>query len=285
MEIPVGHPVLSWYQTSVMLHAKHEGKATVQTSLDLGITSIDAGITPQAITFPSGMAISWEHIEEINLDKNSCFVVLGDTCKAIKGYSESSGRSFSLMPTRDAPAMIVAGFPMHRIKNITPISAAMHMIETIAPLRGQVLDTATGLGYTAIAASRTATQVVTIEYDPVAQEMARQNPWSRDLFDNCKINQVMGDSAEEIRKFPSNYFTAVLHDPPSISLAGDLYSGAFYKSVYHILNPQGRMFHYIGDPESALGARITQGVLKRLKDAGFKKVDRVQKAFGVVAYK
>jgi predicted methyltransferase len=268
-----------------MLQAKHEGKTSLQTSLDLGITSVEALITPNAITFQNTIAMSWANIEKINSDKNCCYLVSNNVLNAIKGYSVSTGRSFSLMPTQDAPAMIIAGFPMHRIKNITPLSAAKCMVDAIAPMRGEVLDTATGLGYTAIAASKTATRVVTIEYDPIAQEMAHQNPWSRDLFNNPKITQLIGDSAEEIQKFPLQSFSAIIHDPPSISLAGDLYSGAFYQCAYRTLMEHGRMFHYIGDPESSFGARVTQGVLKRLKEAGFKKVDRIPKAFGVVAYK
>ena len=45
------------------------------------------------------------------------------------------------------------------------------------------------------------------------------------------------------------------------------------------------MFHYIADPESDSGSRVTKGVIKRLMDAGFKKVVVKPEAFGVVAYK
>jgi predicted methyltransferase len=45
------------------------------------------------------------------------------------------------------------------------------------------------------------------------------------------------------------------------------------------------LFHYVGDPESRSGSRITRGVMRRLQEAGFKRVVRQPRAFGVVAYK
>jgi len=281
----VPHPVFSYYQTALLLQAKREGRSSARTTIDLGISSVEAIIQPDRVIFPGGTTLTWDQIADIDSDKNSCYYLCDNMLHAIKGYSKDTGRSFSLMPTDDAPAMIIAGFPMHRIKGITPLTAAQYMVETIAPFRGQVLDTATGLGYTAIAAAKSAKQVITIEFDPVAQEIALLNPWSRELFNSPKIRQLMGDSAQEIERFSSESFSAILHDPPSMSLAGDLYSGEFYRHAFRILTPRGKMFHYIGDPESAMGARVTTGVIKRLKDAGFEKVVRIPKAFGVVAYR
>jgi predicted methyltransferase len=148
-----------------------------------------------------------------------------------------------------------------------------------------VLDTTTGLGYTAIEAARTARRVVTIEIDPTAQEIARQNPWSQALFDNPKITQVLGDAFDEIEEFEAESFSTIIHDPPMFSLAGDLYSREFYQQAFRVLKPNGRIFHYIGDPQSKSGARTTAGVIRRLQEAGFKRVTRAPRAFGVVAYK
>lgn len=60
------------------------------------------------------------------------------------------------MPTGGAPTLLVAGFPMHRIKGIDPHEDTLIKFQTIAPLVGRVLDTATGLGYTAIEVVKTA---------------------------------------------------------------------------------------------------------------------------------
>jgi hypothetical protein len=147
------------------------------------------------------------------------------------------------------------------------------------------LDTATGLGYTAIEAAKTAEQVITIELDAGAQEIARQNPWSRDLFSNAKIQQVMGDAYEIVPSFDEESFSRIIHDPPVFSLAGELYSGVFYQELYRVLKHGGQLFHYIGDLSSKSSGTVTRGALKRLQEAGFKRVIRKADAFGVVAYK
>src|SRR4051794_3740461 len=97
--------------------------------------------------------------------------------------------------------MLIAGFTMHRIADIDAMQDTRRKGATITPIVGRVLDTATGLGYTAVAAAKTAEQVVTIELDPGAQEMARLNPWSRGLFEKPKIQQLMGDAYEVIPTF------------------------------------------------------------------------------------
>ena len=134
-------------------------------------------------------------------------------------------------------------------------------------------------------AAERADRVTTIELDPAAQSVARRNPWSCGLFDNPKISQIVGDSNDEIDKFPRESFHGIIHDPPMFSLAGELYSLAFYEQAYRVLKSNGRMFHYIGNPESKSGARVTRGVVQRLKEAGFSQVIPKPKAFGVTAYK
>lgn len=191
----------------------------------------------------------------------------------------------SLMPTRHTPTMLIAGFTMHRIIDIDPMEDTLKKVAAIAPLTGRVLDTATGLGYTAIEAARSADEVVTIEIDPGAQFIARQNPWSRALFANPKITQLIGSSYDLVPTFEENSFDRIIHDPPVFSLAGDLYSGVFYQQLYRILKRGGRLFHYIGDLNSKSAGTITRGALKRLQEAGFKRVVRHPEAFGVVAYK
>jgi uncharacterized protein len=278
-------PVLSHYQAAALLKAKQEGRDSLSSSIDLGMSVTPLQLNERNVVLPDGTALSWENIKEIDANKEHCFIVKDNNVRKIRGYSETTGRSYSLLLSADAPAMVIAGFLMHRIKGITPWQAAQAMVQTIAPFKGQVLDTSTGLGYTAIWAAKTASKVITIEIDPNAQEMAQSNPWSRELYESPKISIVMGDSFKEMAGFNSSMFSAILHDPPSMSIAGDLYSGEFYKQAYRVLTPRGRMFHYIGDPQSGLGSRVTKGVVKRLKECGFAKVVPRPAEFGVVAYK
>ena len=90
--------------------------------------------------------------------------------------------------------MLLAGFPMHRIKGIDPQEDTRRKIRAIAPVIGRALDTATGLGYTAIEAAKTASEVVTIELDPIVLEVARRNPWSQPLFTDLRIQQKIGNA-------------------------------------------------------------------------------------------
>jgi predicted methyltransferase len=172
---------------------------------------------------------------------------------------------------------------MHRIRDVAPHEGATRMVRALGKLHGRVLDTTTGLGYAAIAAARTATEVVTIEVEPVVRDLARQNPWSRELFENPKLALRDGDSAQLVPTLEPGSFSAVVHDPPAINLAGELYSTAFYSALLRVLTRNGKLFHYIGDANSASGGRTTRGVVKRLHEAGFSRVTILKDAFGVLA--
>jgi predicted methyltransferase len=180
--------------------------------------------------------------------------------------------------------MLISGIPMHRVKGTTPNQDTHQKIKALGKPYGKILDTATGLGYTAIQAAKTAEWVITIEFDPVVHEICRLNPWSGELFSQPNIYKLIGDSADISEMFEENTFNAILHDPPTFTLAGHLYSLAMYQSFYRILKPNGRLFHYIGNPESRLGASVGRGVVERLKQAGFDVKPRPH-AFGVLATK
>ena len=242
-------------------------------------------LQPEFVSFPAGGRLDWKSVEEICDNETNCYRVEGNRLKAIKGFSKFSGRVYGLMPTVSAPTMLISGIPMHQIKDTDPHQDTLNKIKAIAPIQGDVLDTTTGLGYTAIEALKTARHVTTIEIDPTAQEIARFNPWSHALFENPNITQIIGDAFDEIPKFEPESFSIIIHDPPMFSLAGDLYSLAVYQQAFRVLKHNGRIFHYIGDPERKSGARVTTGVIRRLQEAGFKRLVRAPRAFGVVASK
>ncbi len=283
MSVP---PILSYVQARPLLQARPSqsgNPVTVWSSLDLGLTQIEAMLTVEGVRF-SGDLVSWAQLAVIVESEVNCFQLVGDAIKKVHAYSEALRRHYSLMPTEAAPTMLVSGLPMHRIKDTNPVKDTRAKIQATEP-RGRVLDTATGLGYTAMEAAKTADAVVTVEIDPVAQVMCAANPWSQGLFNNPKIKQIIGDSFDVIQELESASFSRVIHDPPMFGLAGDLYSGEFYEEVHRVLTPNGRLFHYIGDPDSKSGSRVTRGVAERLKAAGFRKVWSAREAFGLVAQK
>lgn len=277
--------VLSHFQTRPLLAARRQQQTAAQVSPDLGLTTVEARVTPEGIVFPGGERVTWEALERITTTENQCFLVTPEGIESIQVFSPVTNWARSLLATPSAPTTVVAGFPMHRIQGTDPMRDTRAKLAAIAPVNGQVLDTATGLGYTAIEVARTAEHVTTIELDPAAIEIARLNPWSQALFDASRITIRIGDVSEVIGEFADRSFVRVIHDPPIFSLAGDLYSRAFYSQLYRVLSAKGRLFHYIGDLSSSSGQRVVAGVVRRLQEVGFQRVVRHPEAFGVVAFK
>ncbi|HSB66243.1 MAG TPA: hypothetical protein VLD65_06665 [Anaerolineales bacterium] len=277
--------VLSHYQAELALSAQRNGMDAVELSLDLGLSQVQLPITLEGLGLPEGYCLKWEDVEDIAQARSSCFAIVKGSKHPIQFYSELTERVFSLYPTQRAPTMLISGIPMHRIKGTDPHADTLEKIRAIKPVVGQVLDTATGLGYTAIEATRTAQHVTTIELDPATLRVCQLNPWSQGLFDNPKITQVVGDSYEVVAGLEPGSFTRVIHDPPAFNLAGDLYSGDYYQELFRIMRNHSQLFHYVGDPESKSGRSITAGVIRRLEQVGFRQVRRVPRAFGVVAVK
>jgi predicted methyltransferase len=276
--------VLSHVQIKPLLRARAAGAESTTTSVDLGRSETQVTLEQECILYPTGERLRWEDAAHIVKNSTVCFTLSGSEIAEIRVFSQATNWVRSLYPTQSAPTMLVSGVPMHRIKDTDPWRDTLAKAKAIAPLTGRVLDTATGLGYTAIVAAETADEVVTIELDPAGLEIARANPWSRDLFERPNIQQLIGDAAEIVPTLETASFARIIHDPPQLSLAGHLYSEEFYRELRRVLARGGRLFHYIGDPNSPFGSRTTSGVMRRLQYAGFARVVRRPDAFGVIAY-
>ncbi|MGD8625155.1 MAG: methyltransferase [Anaerolineae bacterium] len=280
--------VLSYLHAAPLLAARQAGQASAETSLDLGLTASQLSLAPGGVLLPDGQRLDWETVAGIAADESVCYAVQDSAAFKIQQFSDVQNLIYVLMPTQRAPTILLSGIQMHRVKEIDPWGDTLEKVRTLSPWPAEpcrVLDTCTGLGYTAIAAAETARQVTTIEIDPNVLEVARLNPWSRSLFDHPRIHQVMGDSFEQVQEFEDAAFERIIHDPPMLSLAGDLYSGEFYRHLHRLLARRGRLYHYVGDPDSRSGRNITRSVTRRLQEAGFRKVVARRRAFGLLAYK
>jgi len=277
--------VLSHYQARPLLAARRAGEATAIISPDLNLTTVEVTLGDDVVAFPDGAWLSWGLVVDISRDENKCFKVGDGVIKEIRVFSETTNWVRTLYPTESAPTTLVSGMLMHRVLGSDPHADTMEKIKAARPVMGRVLDTATGLGYTAIEAAKSANYVVTVELDPAALELARQNPWSLALFDDPTIEQHIGHVWDVVEEMDDAIFSVIIHDPPTISLGGDLYDGYFYAELCRVLKEGGRLFHYIGDPQSGSIKKLEKGIMERLRDAGFKNVVRKPRAFGVTAYK
>jgi predicted methyltransferase len=193
---------------------------------------------------------------------------------------------YKLAPSSGAPLLEISGVKMHISKGTDPYKSASEMVLQAVSSGDKVLDCCSGLGYAAIAAHRLgASEVLTIELSPEVMGLRAQNPWSKDLG-NEGIVQKQGSSYELIQTMAATSFDAVVHDPPRFSLSGELYSEEFYREIYRVLRHGGRLFHYTGNPHVIkTGSSFVDGVIRRLKAAGFKNVKKVEHLMGVSAQK
>ncbi|WP_456365217.1 class I SAM-dependent methyltransferase [Thermococcus sp.] len=256
-----------------------------RVNLDLRKTNRTFEVLRQGDAFllPDGTRVGRAVIERIAKDESTLYFVRGG---AVYKAAIAGRHYYKLVPTVP-PTIEIDGIRMHRTKGTNPLRDARRKVEAVKPGEGEtVLDTCMGLGYTAIEASKRGAYVITVEKDLNVLELAKINPWSRELFTGGKVQVVQGDVFEVVKKFREGSFDAVIHDPPRFSLAGELYSEEFYRELYRVLKPGGRLFHYVGNPGGRYrGKDLQKGVMERLRKAGFVGVKRVKEALGVAARK
>ncbi len=186
-------PILASAEAERLLAALTVGERPASIGLDLVRSLVPAADNAATI---DGFPVGREALHEIAEDENKCFEVVAGDVRAIAVLSGRVGRVRSLFPTADAPATLVAGFPMHRIKDTTSPADIRAKVRALGRPKGRLLDTATGLGCTAIELARISAEVVTVELDPAAIDLARRNPWSARLFSDIPLLQ--GDVSEAI---------------------------------------------------------------------------------------
>ncbi len=202
-------------------------------------------------------------------------------------FSPETSRVYRLFKTSGWPALEIAGIRMHLVQGTDPEKSTADMVGMLGQAKGTVLDCCAGLGYTAIALARksSVTGVVTFEVDENVLLVARRNPQSAGLFSNKKIKLLREDVCNGLSTFPENFFDAILHDPPSIKIAGELYSRKFYCELFRVLKPGCKLFHYSGAPGSKRGIDVRKGISERLAAAGFVGIAATEKIKGVVGVK
>lgn len=267
--------------------AAEAGRDRVNVSLDLGRTVVEVPLETGRVALPDGQRVAVEAFREVEANPESVYAALDGELEKVTWFDEQTGKVYTLRATRGWPALEISGILMQRIKDVDPREDAASKAAVLGPVRGRVLETCFGLGYSALHTARDAREVLVFEIDPNVLQMARLNPYSAPLFEpgsNVEVRE--GDVARAIRELPDEHFDAVLHDPPTLAIAGDLYANAFYEELYRVLRPRGKLFHYTGDPGSRHRKQDLPGrVAQRLGEVGFRSVRREPSALGVSALK
>ena len=250
---------------------QHGSEARI--SLDLGMTETTVSLQEGRVRLSSEAHVSLDDLRKIAKREESIFAVAEGTIEKVIRYSNATRRTYKLRPTADWPALEISGISMHRTKGTTPKRDAEAKLRLVWPVRGAVLDTCAGLGYAAILAASTADSVTAIEKDENVLEMARLNPYSQPLFLEPKIKLIHADATQIIPAFGAAMFDLVNHDPPTLSMAGELYADVFYAQLLRILKPGGMLLHYTGAPGSRCRhVDLSASVSRRLRKVGFAEV-------------
>ena len=178
------------------------------------------------------------------------------------------------------PTFEIDGIKMLPSARVSPFLDAERKVGLIQPQGKLILDTCGGLGYFAVWCLRGgAARVLSYEKNPDVLWLRTLNPWSPDSpwsvqppsSPPAPLTLALGDVAKKIAELGDGCVTAIVHDPPRISIAGELYSQEFYGQLARVLKRGGKMFHYTGAPHSvSRGRNLPSEVSIRLRRAGFK---------------
>lgn len=250
--------------------------------------SFDLGKTTIPVEIKGGKVLILNHKVPLSefkkVREDSCFVLEDNKVKKLGFFSEETNLYYKLLSTKDWPTITLSSTPMHRHTSLSPKEDALLRMKEIGPIKGKVLDTCCGLGYTAILASRTA-EVWTFERDGYVLYLAEVNPYSQELFDSKKIKIISADVFEGISQFADDYFDIIIHDPPTFKYSPDLYSLDFYQEMYRVMKPGGVLYHYAPAPHKTKGEVFHLRIIGKLKEAGFSNAEYRPNSSGVVARK
>jgi len=258
--------------------SKQKKDSIFELKLDFGLTKIQAHKTSDKLIIGDGIAISLDE----KVKENFCYCLEGQTLTPIAYFSETTNKFYKLTPTNDWPTISISSVPMHKLSS--PKKDTEGKIELLKPY-GLVLDTCMGLGYSAIMAANLAQRVITFEKDENVLLVAKQNPLSQALFSKENIEVRLKDISEAIKEFKDGYFDCITHDPPTFKLAPELFGAAFYKELYRVLKPKGRLFHYTPLYKISQGYDFPSKIKKKLIETRFRFINFSEAAGGILCVK
>jgi predicted methyltransferase len=260
--------------TPIALDAAHIetllGRNDGESTLDLPCTVASVRISGNWVSI-AGRRISRAELARGRETPGTLYTIADGRLNKLQFFG---GHAYKLAPTGGYPALEIDGIRMHRSKDIPPEEEARLKVDCLSARPNlRVLDICTGLGYSAQELATRGARVVSLEKDPSVIEIAGLNPCSSEFFRFLKkgdIALVICEAERFIRGIPDGTFHRVIHDPPTFSLAGQLYSLEFYREIHRIMKGNGVLLHYTGQPGSRYRRKdLRRGVSQRLRSAGF----------------
>ncbi|RLF13824.1 MAG: methyltransferase [Thermoprotei archaeon] len=279
-------PVLTSEGARQILKAREEGLRSLPLTFNLGLSKSMVELLNDGVVI-EGHTVSYEDLQLALRDEDALFIV-EPPGRLRKAVLYADGRLYKLRKVGEdkAPTLEINGVALHRLEGTEPWEDASLKVESANIKQGaKVLDVCTGLGYTTIMSMmKGASEVWTIEKDVNVLRMAEANPWSRGL-ESAQIRKVLGDASKTLAEFSDEEFEAIIHDPPSITQASELYTVEFYRELHRVLRKGGTLSHFTGPTVSRTrGMDVVQGVSRRLKVVGFT-VKLNRELMGVTAIK
>jgi predicted methyltransferase len=275
-----------WFSAAIarqVLAAMDKGESDIEVSVDLNLSMGTFPVSGEELILDTGNRLSRAQLQQIMAKEKRIYYLKGGQLEVLEvreaGY-------YKLVPTEQAPLLEISGVKMHISKGVNPFASAAQMAAQVVKKRSRVLDTCSGLGYAASAALRLgAREVISVEESATVMALREKNPWSQAIY-GAKVKLVHADINAYIRELADESFDAVIHDPPRLSLAGELYGEQFYREIHRVLQRRGALFHYTGNPHLLRrGTSFIEKAAQRLRSAGFSRVVQVSELMGVTAHK
>jgi len=278
-------PVKGYWFTSWLVKNLKNRNTCLSVSLDLGLTREKVCVNNDRILIKDvelefDSIIPGEEDRIVLLEEDDRVYEIA--VSTLKGYYKLKATGVESPPTLE-----INGIHMHRVVGLNPWEDATLKARRARIRQGSiVLDTCTGLGYTAIASiERGASKIVSTEIDPTVLWIAERNPWSRRLRDG-RITIMNDDVLNLVEYLEDSFFDRIIHDPPRFSSStGDLYGLDFYRELFRVLKPGGVLYHYTGLPGFKSNCSILKGIKSRLEKAGFSRVYFDRESQGFTAWK
>ncbi|MFA6460664.1 MAG: methyltransferase [Candidatus Woesearchaeota archaeon] len=255
-------PILSSKDLQRISQAIKCKSSEIEVSLDLGITQTSIKLSAKGFLFNKQDIL----LPKIRDNDHSCYVLIKSQLEKVQFFSPETNSLYKLVPTSYRPILQVSGTSMHKKEFVERVEQDK--------LQGKVLDSGTGLGYTAIIAAKTAEEIITIEIDKNVTEIAKYNPYSQELFENKKIKRVRGNIVQKITKFKEGEFDFLIFDAGTPRSSDDFFSLKNYQQAHRVLKERGKLYHYLPKHQITKGRDFGGEAIARMEKAGFKVIDR-----------